>query len=511
MQTNSHRDSQDIFALVLLAAAGFLCCGGPHITQLGFYHDDWDFLRILYFSKPGLFSHVVALAHTSRSLFFRPFDILLYAGLYTLFGLHPLPWQMTLLVINVSLAFTVYKLLTHYQVKERPALLGALLFLAYPSKDATMFWPSAILSSLSLLVFLAAFLCHLRYVENARRSFFWAALSMLLLSLTIYDQCFFLFFLWLLTPSLRQGHGFDRARRSVAAAGTVVVLVSAYKFLFIPYGLGIAFNKSIVFSFKHFLVVYASGVSVNLGPALMSYVLESAYQATIRFPIITIGAIVLPWTAWSMKLAPKQEDSDRSRVLLLLGAGIFVLGYLPIALSDYWPMSFNHMNRINQVPILGLILAAVGALRYQRHRVWFERIACLLASILLAAHVAFAGYWAESYRIQIRVRTLIEQYSGQWPADTTLLLLIPGYLRQGKEYFVADKAPIFVAPWDITGASQIWTDDPTRKADVLTLRSRFFAQGILTRPGAAMLPYESVRVLDVNRGIFAKVGYSNFK
>ena len=51
----------------------------------------------------------------------------------------------------------------------RLALLGALLFLVFPDKDATMFWPVAIPISLALLMFLSAYRLHLSYVETGRR------------------------------------------------------------------------------------------------------------------------------------------------------------------------------------------------------------------------------------------------------------------------------------------------------------------------------------------------------
>ena len=488
--------------MLLLAAAAFVCYGGTRMTRLGFYHDDWAILSLLHFSPPDLPSRCAALTRGITSLLFRPLEIPLYAGLYALFGLNPLPWQLALLGVNAALAAGVRRLLLAYGVSARLALLGALVFLAFPSKDATMFWPIVIVNSLALLMFLSAYLLHLDYVKTGRPMSLGGAAALLLLCLATYDQCFFLAALWAVAPGPLNAEARARRRRGATVGACVTAAFAVYKFWIVPQVFSVPYNKTIVLSAARFLSVYRDGLAASLGPATAAYAAKAAWSALRLSPLVAAAAIILPW------LLLAEDDPDAAppggRPLIGLGIGIFVLGYLPIAVSNYIPTPFNHMNRINQVPALGLVLAAVGASARGKRRTWPAVLGCALAALLLSAHVAFADAWARSYQEQLRVRDLIISQARQWPAGATLLLLMP-------ETFIEGKAPIFLEHWDITGAARIWTEDPARTADVITERTDFFPEGVALRPGSPRLPYASVRLLETRRGLFTPVGFHDFQ
>ena len=490
-----------LLPLVALASVALVAVGGPVLLRLGFYHDDWATLSFLHFSAPGLPARMASLARGTPALWFRPLDMPILAALYGLFGLRPLPWQLALFSANVFLAEAVYRLLRRYETPPRAALLGAALFLVYPNKDATMFWTALILNSLALLCFLRAVLCQLDYVETGRRSSLALAAALLLASLATYDQCFFLPCLWAVTPGLSRDGVPRRARVSLAAAAGVVAAFAFYKFWLVSHVLGFAYNKTILLSPAHFLAVYRDGLGTALGGGVILSVLRAAWSELRSSPALSAAALALPWligTALGADDAP--AAAPRRTELLILGAGVFLLGYLPIAVSDYFPTAFNHMNRINQVPVLGLILGATALFRRPRDLA----LGGGLASILLLAHAASAGAWAESFRRQQDIKALIQAHAADWPAGTTLVLALP-------EPFVSGKAPLLLEYWDLSGAAQIWTEDASRRADVVNERTDFRPEGIVLRPGRAPLPYDAVVFAAVERGVFAKVSYQNFR
>jgi len=496
------RGTLDLRPEAALLAAAVVACGGHRLFHLGFYHDDWAVFAPMYFARPGLASYAAALVASSRALLFRPFDVVFYACQYACFGLNPVPWQLTLLGLNFLLACAVHRLLRRYGAGDRLALLGAALFLAYPSKDATMFWPIVGVNSAALLAFVAAFLAHLEFVATRRRAYLAASAGLLLLSLCTYDQCFFFAPLWPLTPTALAKPPSRAAVESALCALGVTALFAAYKFWFVGRFLGVEFNKTVIFSAAHVLSTYRDGVAASLGPGLMSYALTSALDAFRRSPVVAAAAVVLPWALF--RRSGSAPSPDR-RALVLLGLGVFALGYLPVAFSDYYAVFVNHMNRLNQAPALGLALAAAGLAPARGAGARLAAGAgCALAAVFLAAHVAFAEYWMESYRQQLGVRDLIRRHASEWPVEATLLLMLPSR-------FVADKAPIFIADWDIGGASAIWTDEPRRRAMVLDERTDFTPAGVAARRGAAPIPYESMRLLIPASGTFTRFKYGDFK
>lgn len=489
------------FPLALLASLAFVAVGGPRMARLGFYHDDWSILSLLHFAAPGFGSGMLTLVREMPSLYSRPFNIPLLAGVYALCGLHPLLWQSALLLVNVLIAHGIYSLLLRYRASPRLALLGAALFLVYPNKDATMFWPVLIINSSALLFFIHAVLFQLDYVEHGRAHSLALAVAALLLSLATYEQCYFLAFLWIVTPELSRALPSRRARVAAAAGAAAVAAFSLYKFWFVTRLLGIAFHKPIVLSPGHFFSVYRDGLATAFGGELISYVLRAAWSALRTAPLVAAAGLALPWLVFKGKAGARTPPSAP---LLILGLGIFVLGYLPIAVSNYNATAFNHMNRVNQVPLLGLVLAAVALCQGARRPAWAAAAGCALVSVLTAAHVAFAGYWAESYRQQLLVKDLIQSHAKQWPAGTTLVLALP-------DPFVEGKAPIFLEEWDLGGAAQLWTGDRTRAATVINAWTDFKPEGIVLRPRRAPLPYAEVMFARVSDGLFTKVAYGNFR
>jgi hypothetical protein len=69
-----------------MLAAGVLAYGGPALLDLGFYHDDWFTLSHIHFAPPSWIDRMRTLAATDATQWFRPLDIPLWCGLYTLFG-----------------------------------------------------------------------------------------------------------------------------------------------------------------------------------------------------------------------------------------------------------------------------------------------------------------------------------------------------------------------------------------------------------------------------------------
>ncbi|MCX5795390.1 MAG: hypothetical protein NTY77_07855 [Elusimicrobia bacterium] len=497
----SSRKSADWPVLALLTGATAVSLGAWRMGRLGFYHDDWYYLYALGSVPQGMLSWMRILVKELPPLVFRPLEIPLFAALYAAFGAHPLPWHLSLLAINAALAFALFRLLRRFEVDCRGAALCALVFVAYPSKDACVFWPFDLINSLALAAFLAAYLAHLDYVETGRGRSLGLSVAAWIGCIAIYDQCTLLFPLWLLTPrTLREGIP-PRAWRGLWAALGVAAISSAYKLWWVPHAFGTAYNKNIMFSLAQAVRVYGLGIAANLGPRLAGYVARSAWRAFTVSPEVAALAFLLPWSLWWLRSKEAAAARHDANTLLALGGAVFLLGYLPIAVSDYIPTPLSHMNRINEVPILGLVLALAGVWNLLGRRRRVLAAGCAAAGLLLAAHVAFADAWSRSYELQLEIRDVIRSQPEKWPHGTKLLLWY-------EPHYIEEKAPVFIASWDITGAARIWTGDPSREADVLPAAMEFLPEGVAQ--GGRLLPYKSFRVLDLAHRTIVEVGYQSF-
>lgn len=482
-------------ALLVLLACGAICYGGPVILRLGFYHDDWTFLSVLHFADGGLFGHMAALVRDLPAIVMRPTNIPLFVLAHRFFGLNPLPWQLLLFASNVLLAYLLQAVVVRYGAPRRIALAAAALYLAYPSKDATMFWPGAVICSLSLAAFLGAYLSHLEHVRAGSVSRRALAAALLLYSLTAYELVLFMIPLFLLAPDSASPEAAARKRRGFVDASVVLGALLAYKFLLAPRFSGVGVVKRPSLSLVHFVWAYLAAGNAAAGPKLVRYTAAAAWKTCFAAPWLAAASAAVGALLAKIESGEKPASNENRRRLLALGAGFALLGCLPLALSDYTPTPLNHQNRINQALLLGPVLMLAAHLAGARARK-AELAALAVLVVSLSAHAGFASVWAESYRRQLGLRDVLLARRDDWPAEAMLLVLLP-------ERYVDSKAPVFDAHWDVTGAVQIWTGDANRHA--MTVRpglvSACSAAGVTL--AGTLRPLTSLRLLDARTGRLA--------
>lgn len=481
-------------ALALIAAAA-VCYGGHGLLDLGFYHDDWFLLARFHFAADSFMGRIRAIAAV-KDAWNRPLNWPLWAGIHCVAGENPLPWQLALAAINAGAAAATGLVLRRFGAGPRLSLLGAILLMAYPSKDANLYWATNMINPLSLLLFLAAYLLQLTYVERGGWKFLAGAMLCYVLSLGNYDQSVLLFPIFAIAPGMLDAQSRPRALRGAVLGAACAAGLAAYKLLVVPWLVQAAFYKTVAFSPRRAVLVYLAGINASLGPFLLWNTAKSCFQAMNSSPLLSLAALSLPWSAWLIR-----DESPPPRPLLLLGGAIFILGYLPLTGSDYMPTPINHQNRLNLIPAVGAAIALVGLMGARSGRM--ARCALTaLAGVFLLAHVRFAQIWAESYRRQLGIKATVLKSLAGWPADRTLVLWL-------EERAVAGKAPVFDASWDITGATRVWTGDPSRLARVVSPRMGWTKEGI--RDEGAFLPYSSLLFLDARTGTLKAMDYGSVR
>lgn len=475
-------------ALLLLAVAAWLCTGGPLISALGFYRDDW--LCLFVMKSAGSWREMFRLMSAQTGISQRPFDVPELMLAYGAFGARPLGWHVLLAAIGALTSFCVWRVLRAYRAPEPLAALGALLFLAYPSKDTALFWAGYINGPLALLGFLAGLLAHLDYVASGRKSALAAAVAAFAFSLGTYDSCLFLAPVLLLTPSPAAGNRAPaRARFSFACLCVLTAVSAGWKLLLMRHNQA---PSQTLFSSLHAVSVYVASVNANLGPDLLLSAARAAAGAFARLPLTASAAFLLPCLVLlAPESAPDASSRPALRRLIFLGASVYALGYLPVAVSQYFPAPTDVENRLNLVPAAGLVLACVGALSLMRSKAPRYALA-LAAGLASAASTGFAGAWAASYARQLDVRDLVLRHLNDWPREDALFLLQP-------ELNVDGRAPVFDDAYIIDSAVHFWTGDEARRSYVVRPGVEFLPDG-LHLDGKAVFPYNRLVLLDAASG-----------
>lgn len=469
---------------ILLTTGAFLAHGGPVMLQLGFYHDDWSLLAEMVARGGGLFNLIVSQLQGSH--LYRPLSVVCWTVPYWLFGLDPFPWHLLMATLSAGAALAFYSVLRGLGAPRAHAVLASLLFVAFPNKDSTLFWPDvALILTTSLLCVLLSFREHLRYVSQGGNGPLWRSAILLILGLSAYEQAFFLLPLWLLAPASDTA-AVRRRRIGLAFGAAALAAFAIYKFVLLPHF--VTYNKSVHFSPGHSIFVYYMALRSLLDPRWIAYLARLVWQGFLWHPLLSLAAIALPFAAWRLLPEERGRDSDAALRLSIWGFALYMLAYLPLCFSDYAPAAYDHMNRLNQLPAIGLTAAACGA------ALAFRRPAALVAAAALALSLspAFAEVWAESYRRQLAVRDAVLRGLKDWPAGQPLIVRLP-------ELYAARKAPVFLAGYDISSAIQLWTGEKGRTAFVYGLWTRP-EPGAIRTDGGGMVPYGDASLLDMDNG-----------
>jgi hypothetical protein len=391
---------------------------------------------------------------------FRPLSAPLWAGPYSLFGAQPLPWHLLMAALTAAGAWAFFGVLRGLGAPTAQAALASLLYMAFPNKDSTLFWPAvSLLQSASILLLMLSYGRHLRYIKEGGAAKAWQSGALLALGLCAYEQAFFLLPLWLLAPADDAEQRRRRKTGALAALGGLTCY-ALYRF-------GVAprlapHHKTMRLSPWHFPFVYYMALRSVLDPRWLWYLVQLAWKGLSWAPAAMLLSAVLPWAA--SRLLPRSDGArGAARHLMAWGATLWLLAHLPFVVTDYAPAAYDHMNRLCQLPALGLAALACGAALALPARGW---ILIAAASVSLALSPVLAEVWAESYRRQLEVRDAVNKILPSWPADKPLLLRLP-------EFYVERKAPVFLAQYDISSAIRLWTGDKRRLA---------YIEGTMERP-----------------------------
>ena len=479
----------------------------PYISWLGFYIDDWPYLRLLETAPdPSLIGRIHALYTGDLVIRQRPAQVVELAILHSLFQRQPAGYHWSNTAVLMANVFLVYAILRHLRQPRVIALAVAVCYGMLPHYSTDRFWVAAFQAPLSILFYLLSLYADLRSFPARPSAFwFWRGLSALcvLASGMAYEVALPLFFLnpmivWVSARRLGRAPdaaGWNAARwlRFWALPALALAAVVAYKLL-VTVRLSAAGSD-----WAYLLSLVGGALRVNYGTYGLGLplVLAWIFREVALWPNLVvsgaIGLIIWAYLAWTAQRSTTEWPRPAAWLALAgVGGLVFGLGYAIFLVNrDVWFTSASVGNRIAIAAALGVALTFVGGLGligqalpsgWLRWQFWCGSVALLAASGALIINT-LAGYWVAAYAREVSLLSELRTRLPDLPHGSTVIL--DGVcLEQGGAY-------VFTGHRDIGPALQSLYDDDTLWAAAITHSPKMTAVGLtlLTHTDYNTYPY----------------------
>ncbi|HUJ40833.1 MAG TPA: tetratricopeptide repeat protein [Candidatus Acidoferrales bacterium] len=405
---------------VLVIAAAYL-----RAPTLGFVFDDDIIVKANPFITsashiPSYFTeHVWSKLMLARKNYYRPVFLLWLLGNYEAFGLDPLGWHMSSLLLHLGSAVLVYFVALRLTGMRFASLAGALLFGLHPAQVENVVWASASTELLGSFLTLASVLCYLRSLDTGARRLAWLSASALLYAMAVLTKetaiivplLVFLHEWWGRPASPEAARPGERGYGAAFAAGAresllfavVTLCYLAARFAVLG-GIGntvVKMTKTVwVETIPSILKVYAVHL---LWPARLSAFYDYPYVEQFSVRQVVAPALVVLVLAGVLVLAIRHTPGAR------LAAVWMAFPILPVLDIPIFPRGEFLHDRYLYQPLIGLgLLAALGlAALGRRWRTdaarWAEYGACGAVALALgAATFVQTGYWTDNMALYTR-------------------------------------------------------------------------------------------------------------
>jgi hypothetical protein len=449
------RASRPAVAVAAIVAAAVALYLRP-VFDLGFYYDDWDVLASLGKAPGGGWpDRFEACRQVDQAGRFG--GCLYHTTANFLLGEHHAAYHVLSIVLLAACAVGLFALLRACRLGHWPALVAALLFVAYPGSDATRLWPGGLVSQYVLALYLAAVLLAIGALRRTgARAFAWhaASVAVFVLALFTYE---------IVVPPIAVAGIFyllalPRRRRAAIALGIANV---ALALAFTAYRLTInPVEASSGFVEHRSLAQLVDRVGVVLKGAWASW--QPLFAPGTAAAVVALVAACVWLTAAADDRGVRRASARW--LVAVAGAGVFavasVLAYL-LANDLYVPDAASLFNRLNLLaaPAYCVAFVALGGLLCAALSHWLPRAGAVAVVVVLAAPVA-AGLvdrerrsqdvWAASWDEQTRALDKLRVAAAKLEPDASVMSF-------GHPMWERDFIPVFAASWDLRGAIAVTT------------------------------------------------------
>src|SRR5678816_714642 len=117
--------------------------------------------------------------------YYRPIFLVWLTFNHWLFGLNPVGYHLTGILLHVGVTLLVFLLVRRLTRDQATAAIASLVFGLHPAHIEAVAWISGATESLLAVLFLGSFLCYIRYREDEGGRLSWLTAALVLAVLTV--------------------------------------------------------------------------------------------------------------------------------------------------------------------------------------------------------------------------------------------------------------------------------------------------------------------------------------
>ena len=484
------------FAVALISAL--------YVPRLGFYSDDWSFLRTFTLSDDqslsGLVQSFFAEDTNTRA---RPVQALYLAVLYQLFGLNPVGHHVANTLVFLA-GLCAFYFAAHRLTEDRMfSLAVVLVYSALPHYSTDRFWYAAFQANLSMALYFFSLYCCLRQLTAVGAMYAaWSAGAILsmMASVLAYEVFIPFFLLNCLLVAIKQ---WQLAKSSRAPYPRPVDLLSLYLGPTLLIALAVPIKHSVSsrgrtfeWSMLNDAVSAAFEMTVGAYGANLPHILQTIFRDYLDWPIIAVAVVAATGISYGlMYLAQKRRARLAATSMLAwstVGSVVFA------GLSYAYFFRYSHVNtgidnRVSNAATVCVALFLVSCLSLLLKLLKQRSVGatfCITIGLVCGCGSlitnTIATFWIAASRAQSEV---MEGLKTSWKSPSP-----------GSSIFLHGFCPwigpgiVFETDWDVTGAVGLAYRDRTLRGNVLRPWMSADEDGL--RAGDAFHSFASLYVYD---------------
>jgi hypothetical protein len=477
------------------------------LPRLGFYSDDWAFLRSFRFAPDQSLRGLSSTFAAENGTFARPLQGVYDTLLYRLFGLHPLGYHAAIIIVVFLSLCIFYFALKDLCENRLIALAVVLVYGLLPHYSTVRLWLATTQITVSMASYFLAVYADAQQLRM-REAWGWAVLSTLCLIVSglAYEAFLPLFLLSPLLIGVKhidlRHRGKESARRTwewcllYLRNPPVIVLILWFKFHATPLAsLQVSSIKN-AFAAAVDLTFIAYGTRL---PHILGTIWRRYWDAPAFVMMLVIVSVIALYLVRLSTRTSKPELPNARSFALTLAAGFVVTG---LSYSYFWN-NFGFGTGINNrvavaaaVAVAFWIVALVGLLSRAAGRgIWAKSLFCVLIAIICGCAYwidqTISSFWIEASRRQDAILREIKQIITMPPKGTSILL--DGYCPW------IGPGIIYEIDWDVTGVLALAYNDQFMKGDVLRPRMKISERGVQNLDGKVVYSFNSLYFYDVGK------------
>ena len=378
------------------------------------YVHSWRYLRILFTKQVWIFVSPPLPAN-----YYRPIFLFWFLLNHTAFGLNPMGWHLTTVLVQMAVTLMVYWLVRRVAQDRWMALIAALVFGLHPAHTESVAWVSGVTDPLLALWLIPSLMFYINWRQNRRRRYLVASVVFYALALLsketgiILPVLIFVYdWIWADDRTIE-----PRIRRWARRFGRNILRLLPYALVTLAY-VGIRYRvlggfahpvtlmpvSTIVFTWPSLLFFYIKHLVWPLGLCAFVHLpyVTQASSPNFFVPLAVVIAVAISLGVWHHQLARSSPELARVQafacawlvVPLMPLADLSLLARGEIAHDRYLylPMiGFGILVGLALRPLSRLPLRAFGEPAFQC--VAFLLLAAVLGTLTTAQDI----YWANNF------------------------------------------------------------------------------------------------------------------